>query len=149
LLDSLGQATGVPERFGGAPAGFTAKQLPDAEVQSDFLSLFGKPTRVEACECERDDGSNLLQALHFLNGTVIFGRVTDGNGPLAGLLRQKVTDAQLVEQVYLWCLCRPPGEKERVVSLELFRKYGVAKRAEAAQDLMWALLNSKGFLLLH
>ena len=71
LLDSLVQATGVQERFGGAPAGFSAKQLPDAEVKNDVLNLFGKPQRVEACECERDDGSNMLQALQFINGDTI------------------------------------------------------------------------------
>ncbi len=149
LLDALVQATGVPERFGGAPAGFTAKQLPDAEVQSEFLNLFGKPQRVEACECERDDGSNMLQALHFLNGNVIVNRVNAANGRLAQLLKAKPSDEQLVEQIYLWSLCRRPGDKEKQVSLQLFQTYGSAKRTEAAQDLMWALLNSKDFLLVH
>lgn len=149
LLDSLGQATGVPERFGGAPADFTAKQLPDAEVTSEFLNLFGKPQRVEACECERDDGSNMLQALHLLNGNAILSRVSAGNGRLAGLLRQKMDDDKLVEQVYLWSLCRPPSARERGVSVPFIKSYGAAKRAEAAQDLMWALLNSKDFLLVH
>jgi hypothetical protein len=149
LLDSLVQATGVPERFGGAPAGFTAKQLPDAEVKSEFLNLFGKPQRVEACECERDDGSNMLQALQFINGDTIMNRVTAANGRLATLLKQKMTDEQLVEQIYLWSLCRRPGDKERQVSLQLFQTYGSSKRADAAQDLMWALLNSKDFLLVN
>ena len=34
------------------------------------------------------------------------------------------------------------------MGLEFLKGYG-AKRAEAAQDLMWALLNSKDFLLSH
>ena len=55
LLDSLVQATGVPENFGGAPAGFRAAQLPDGNVESPFLNLFGKPQRMDACECERDN----------------------------------------------------------------------------------------------
>jgi len=149
LLDSLVQATGVPERFGGAPAGFTAKQLPDSEIQSDFLNLFGKPQRVEACECERDDGSNMLQALHFINGTTIVSRVNAANGRLAQLLKQKGTDDQLIEQIYLWSICRQPNEKEQQVSRKLFQTYGTTKRTDAAQDLMWALLNSKDFLLVN
>jgi hypothetical protein len=149
MLDSLVQATGVPERFGGAPAGFSAKQLPDAEVQSDFLKMFGKSPRVEACECERDDGSNMLQALQFINGDTIGSRVTAANGRLATLLKQKTSDDQLVEQIYLWSLCRRPTEKEQQVLRKLFQTYGAAKRADAAQDLMWALLNSKDFLLVH
>ena len=86
LLDSLVQATGVRENFGGAPGGFSAAQLPDAEITSEFLSLFGKPQRMEACECERDNDSNMLQALHLINGNPILRRVTDGNGRVAQLL---------------------------------------------------------------
>jgi hypothetical protein len=149
LLDSLVQVTGVPERFGGAPDGFTAKQLPDAEVTSEFLNLFGKPQRMEACECERDDGSNMLQALHFINGNAVLNRVNAGNSRLAQMLQQKLTDQQLVEQIYLWSLCRPPSAPELQVSLNFFQTYGSGKRAEAAQDLLWALLNSKDFLLVN
>jgi hypothetical protein len=149
LLDSLGQATGVPERIGGAPDGFSAKQLPDAEFQSEFLSLFGKPQRVEACECERDDGSNMLQALHLLNGNTIMSRVSAPGGRLVQLLAQKKDDRQLVEHLYLWSLCRPPSAAETDIALKFFGKYGAPKRAEAAQDLLWALLNCKDFLLVH
>jgi hypothetical protein len=148
LLDSLVQVTGVPEPFGGAPAGFTAKQLPDAEVQSDFLALFGKAARVEACECERDDGSNMLQALHFINSPALMNRLAAPNSRLAQLAAQKKDDRELVEQLYLWALCRPPGEKELKVSLDFLKAAG-AKRAEGAQDLLWALLNSKDFLLVN
>ena len=81
LLDSLVQATGVPENFGGAPAGFRAAQLPDGNVDNSFLRLFGKPQRMDACECERDNSSNLLQALHFINGKSILSRV---QSPTAG-----------------------------------------------------------------
>src|SRR5437763_1033500 len=75
LLDSLIQATGVPENFPGVPAGFRAAQLPDANSENAFLRLFGKSQRMEACECERDNNSNMLRALHFLNGKAIAARV--------------------------------------------------------------------------
>jgi len=148
LLDSLVQATGVPERFSGAPSGFRAAQLPDANVQSAFLSLFGKPQRMEACECERDNGSNMLQALHFINGDTIVGRVANPTGRLAGLLNQKLADKQLVIEIYLWSLARRPSDQEQELSLAYLKTYG-ARRSEAAQDMMWALLNSKDFLLVH
>lgn len=147
LLDSLVQATGVPEAFPGAPAGFTAKQLPDANIQSEFLSLFGKPRRVEACECERDDGSNMLQALHFINGKSILSRVSNGNGRVAQLLKDP-DDDKLVTQLYLWSLVRVPRDEEVELGKKFIKSYG-DKRAEAAQDLMWALLNSKDFMLVH
>jgi hypothetical protein len=148
LLDSLVQATGVPENFGGAPAGFRAAQLPDANVDSDFLRLFGKPQRMDACECERDNSSNMLQALHFINGKSILSRVQNPNGRAALLLRQKLTDEQLVRELYLWSLARNPNGEELKMSLAFVGSYG-ARQAEAVQDLMWALLNSKDFLLVH
>jgi hypothetical protein len=148
LLDSLIQATGVAENFGGAPAGFRAAQLPDGNVTSDFLRLFGKPQRMDACECERDNTSNLLQALHFINGKSILSRVQNPAGRPAQLLNRKLTDAQLVTELYLWSLARNPKGAELKVGLDFVKSYG-ERRAEAAQDLMWALLNSKDFLLLH
>jgi len=148
LLDSLVQATGVPENFGGAPGGFTAAKLPDANVNSDFLNLFGKPQRMEACECERDPGSNMLQSLHFINGKAILDRVQNPGSRVTQLLNQKLPPEKLVEEFYLWSLCRRPSEPELRVSLAFLAERPDAP-AEAAQDLMWALLNSKDFMLLH
>lgn len=149
LLDSLVQATGVRENFGGAPANFTAAQLPDAEVTSEFLSLFGKPQRAEACECERDGESNMLQALHLLNGNSILRRVTDANGRVAQLIKLHPTNDPLIEDVYLWSLSRRPTAKELEVAQRHFASYGEPQRLDAAQDLMWGLFNSRDFLLVH
>jgi len=148
LLDSLVQATGVKENFGGVPAGFTAAQLPDGNVQSNFLSLFGKARRTEACECERDLSANMLQALHFINGQSILNRVASGSGRPALLLQQKLDDDQLIEQLYLWSLARRPSATERALGATFITSYG-DKRAEAAQDFMWGLLNSRDFTMLH
>ncbi len=146
LLDSLIQATGVNENFPGVPGGFRAAQLPDGSVENEFLRLFGKPQRMDACECERDNGSNLLQALHFINGKSILGRVQNPGGRPALVLRKKPADEELLAELYLWALSRHPRGDEVRVGLEFLKSYG-AKRDEAAQDLMWALLNSKDFLL--
>jgi len=149
LLDSLVQATGIPESIGGAPGGFRAAQLPDANVASEFLRLFGKPQRMDACECERDNGSNMLQALHFINGKSILGRVQNGGARPALLLAKKPTDDALVTDIYLWSLARKPSEKELKLGVQFLADSGTMQRAAAAQDLMWALLNSKDFLLVH
>lgn len=148
LLDSLVQATGMPENFPGAPAGFTARQLPDANVQSEFLRLFGKPQRMESCECERDSGSNMLQALYFINGGSILGRLTSPQSRISKLAAAEKDDTALVDQLYLWCLCRHPSEAETKLALEHFRSYE-GQRLEAAQDFAWGLLNSGDFMLVH
>lgn len=117
-------------------------------MDSPFLHLFGKPQRMDARECERDNGSNMLQALHFINGKSILSRVQYPNARPALLLKQKLTDEQLVTELYLWSLARSPNAAEVKVGLE-FLKVGEKDQSAAAPDLMWALLNSKDFLLVH
>jgi hypothetical protein len=90
----------------------------------------------------------MLQALHFINGKSILGRVQNPGARPALVLRDKPTDENLVIELYLWALARHPGEKELKVGVDFVKSYG-DQRAAAAQDLMWALLNSKDFLLVH
>ena len=89
LLDSLVQATAVSESL---PNGFRAAQLPDASSENPFLRLFGKPQRMDAGECERGNGSNMLQALNLINGKSVLGRVKNPNARPALLLKEKLTD---------------------------------------------------------
>jgi hypothetical protein len=148
VLDSLVQATGIPENFGGAPGGFRAAQLPDGNVENAILKLFGKPQRMDACECERDNGSNMLQALHFMNSKGTLGRVQNAAARPAQLTKQKISEEALVQEIYLWTLARFPNEKELKLGIE-FIQTADKDRLIGTQDLMWALLNSKDFLLVH
>jgi hypothetical protein len=54
----------------------------------------------------------------------------------------------LVEQLYQWTVTRAPTAKESELATQFLRQ-DPAKRTEAAEDLMWALLNSRDFLLVH
>jgi hypothetical protein len=148
LLDSFIQATGVPENFAGAPPGFRAAQIPDGNVDNAFLKLFGKAGRMEACECERDNTSNMLQALHFVNSKNIQDRVQNPNGRASLLAKQKMTDDQLVTELFLWTVARHPSQKELQVGLDYLKSNG-DRRVEACQDLFWALLNTRDFMLIH
>jgi hypothetical protein len=148
LMDTLIQATAIPENFPGAPAGFRAAQLPDANSENAFLRLFGKAQRMEACECERDNGSNMLQALHFLNGKSIQARVVNPNGRAGLLTRQKLSDKEVVTELYLWTIARRPSDAELKVSVDYLSRHA-ERRAEAVQDLMWVLVNTREFLLVH
>jgi hypothetical protein len=90
----------------------------------------------------------MLQALHFINGKAIQSRVQNPAARPMQLAKQKLTDRELVTEIYLWSIARHPSEAEFKVTLEYFRTHG-ERREEAAQDLMWALLNSRDFLLSH
>jgi mono/diheme cytochrome c family protein len=147
LLDALASATGVSEKFAGYPSGIRAAALPDTDVPSYFLDLFGRPARKVTCECERIDAPSLGQVLHFMNGKDIADRLTSKTGRVAQLLAAKRTDAEIVEELYLATLSRFPTAAEKRSALKVFTPG--ADRQKAGEDLLWALLNSKEFLFNH
>lgn len=147
LLDAVGAATGVPEKFAGYPAGMRATELPDTTTQSYFLDLFGRPARNIACQCERLDAPNLGQILHFMNGKSINTRLASKEGRVAQLLAAKTPEVKLIEELYLAALSRLPDENEQLEAyFDLTRQ---PDKQKAAEDILWALLNSKEFLFNH
>ena len=74
--------------------------------------------------------------------------MTAGDARPARLVNDKLADEQIVEQLYLWTLARSPTEPEAQAALAFVKAYG-DKRLEAAQDLMWALLNSRDFMMVN
>jgi hypothetical protein len=143
LLDAISQATGVPDGFPGYPVGMRALQLPDPTLKSYFLALFGRSERVTACACERSGEVTMPQLLHLQNGDDVMRKLRAGDGRLAGLLKEKKTDAQVAEELFLATLSRPPSAKEMEAVTKALGDGGA--RDEVFRDLCWALLNSKEF----
>ena len=145
LFDAVYLATGSKPYFKDVPRDFKAEQFPDPNVAlGGFLDLFGRPERQTSCECERRSDVSLVQALNLINGSTIADAVADEKGRIANLVLSGVSDRKLVEDLYLAALNRPPEPRE----LDLAQTYlgrGM-NRAERAQDLLWALLNSNAFL---
>jgi hypothetical protein len=147
LFDALCQVTEVPERFPGLPLGTRAVQLPDGEVNHPFLKTFGQPARELACECEREGDSNLAQALQLINGPAVNDRLRNANNRIGKLLARKMTDRQMLDDLYLTTLSRLPAEEEVQAALEHVQA-AVNKRL-AWEDVQWALINAKEFLFRH
>jgi hypothetical protein len=148
LLDMICQATGVPEKFSGSPGITRAVLLWDSKARSDFLKLFGRPSRVSACECERTREPSVSQVLNLLNSPDIQAKLSHEAGAIARLIRTQSDDAKLVGELYLIFYARPPAAAELDVGMKHLRKYA-ADRRTAAEDLAWALLNSTEFLFNH
>jgi hypothetical protein len=145
LMDALALATGVRPVFPEAPPDTRAEQVTDPHVGKDgFLDLFGRPARESSCECERRADLSLPQALNLVNGKTISDAVADANGRVAKAILSGRPDRDLVTELYLASLSRQPSAAELESGLKYLQ--GGAGRAARAQDLLWALVNSKGFL---
>jgi hypothetical protein len=146
LLDALVQATGVPETFQGYPHGTRAAQLPGPQIDSYFLTTFGRSERVTACACERSGEVTLSQLLHLQNSENLLKKFRDPQGNLARWMEATESPDQLIEQLFLATYSRPPSDAEREV---LRQQFDEADRMEVASDLFWALLNAKEFTFNH
>ncbi|MBI3680651.1 MAG: DUF1549 domain-containing protein [Acidobacteria bacterium] len=145
LADALEMATGSRPKFAEAPEDSKAQQLPDPHIGKDgFLDLFGRPQRESSCECERRSDLSLPQAMNLVNGGDIADAIADPKGKVAQMVTAGWSDRQMIEEMYLSALGRLPSPAEYDKAVTYLR--GGGSRAVRAQDLQWALLNSKGFL---
>ena len=144
LYDAIMTAAGAPTNLPGVPAGFRAAQLPDPNIKSEFLDMFGRAPREAPCECERSSEVSLAQTLNLVNGPTVAEAIAHPQGLIARLAQQKASDEAFIEEVYLSVLCRFPTQQEQQAAQQYFADVG--NSTEAAQDLMWALINSPAFL---
>ena len=108
----------------------------------DFLTLFGRPKRQSACECERTSNVTLSHALNLINGDMVGDAVSDKTTGSRGLWRKRMTTEggrrNLSERL------EPSAQRRGSQRIRFGHR---AKSAlEVAQDLAWALLNSPAFL---
>jgi hypothetical protein len=143
LVDAVSLVTGYKPKFAGLPRGTRAAEAPDASIPGDdFLTLFGRPKRQSACECERSSNLTLSHAMNLINGAMIGEAVNAPDNFVAELVKREPDDRKVVEELYLARLSRFPTEKEIVIA----GLKNAPNRLEGAQDLAWALLNSPAFL---
>jgi hypothetical protein len=145
LLDSISQAAAAPMTHLTLPLGLRAVQVADARRTNYFLTTFGRSKRDDVCARE-EVNPTLSQALHLLTGDTIETKLAAG--ALVDTLRKaNKSPEEIVTELYLRALSRPPTEKEKK-ALEGYFKEPDQVRA-ALVDVHWALLNSKEFLFNH
>jgi hypothetical protein len=145
MLDSISQATGVPEQYNSLYPGTHASQLPEPEIESYFLEVFDRPSRQNVCE--RKQPPTLNQSLHLISGDTVQKKISDPNGTLGKFLADQRPAAEIVEELYLRTLSRYPDADERANAEAAAAKAPSAR--EGLEDVFWALLNSKEFLYNH
>jgi hypothetical protein len=148
LLDAVSQATGVPETYAGHPAGTRAIQMWDNKLPVEFLDVFGRPSRLSVCECDRPADGSVTQVLHLMNGPSVQNRLTAETGIVAALEKSTKTPDELAAELYLRVYNRLPSAAERKAAIAAFARAGVSRRA-ALEDLLWVLMNSPEFMFNH
>jgi hypothetical protein len=143
LYDAVASVTGSNKQFAGLPKGMRSVQVADGQVAGDeFLTLFGRPKRQSACECERTSNITLSHAMSLINGSTIGEAVSAPHNDIEKLVEREKDNAKVIEELYYSILSRAPSEAE----LKLADLSHAPTRLEGAQDLAWALLNSPAFL---
>lgn len=149
LLDAIAQVTGVPSEFKDKPKGTRALQLADSNIESYFLSAFGRPQRVITCECERTDEPSITQVFHLYNGGTLNGKLQAKDNSIDQLLAAGLSDERLIEEVYLAALSRVPADSEKRDLLAILMQSQGAEKRLAIEDLYWGILSSREFLFNH
>lgn len=154
-LDSLGQVIGKRVSFNAYPEGIRAGELPGVRAVRErdrrsssadqFLRLFGKPQRLQSCECERTNEPTLAQTFQLVSGALINGLLAANDNRFSRLLADGNTNAEVIEELYWTALSRAPTAEELQSSAKFLAASG--NRRTALEDLVWGLVNSHEFLL--
>ena len=100
-----------------------------------------------ACECERVDAPALAQGLELVNSTEIQRKLTVKTGYAERLATSHQSPAEVVTEVFLRALARPPRPDELKFAVNFLAVE--SDRAEAIRSLLWSLLATNEFLFNH
>jgi len=151
VVDVLNSALGATENFGpevqpGARAIEVAvNRLNQNPNLTNVFRLFGRPPRASTCDCERPAEPALPQTLYLMTDPQIQTKITGGR--LKNLLAGKKTDVEVIEELFLATLCRLPSDKERTRMTAHVQDKN--NRQAGLVDVVWALINSREFILNH
>jgi hypothetical protein len=150
VMDALTTALGTVEDFGNdAPKGARAIEVASNRVQSanarQVFRIFGRPTRTATCDCERPAEPAVPQTLFLMSDPALLKKI--GNGRLKKLLAETKSDEEVLDELFLATLSRPPTEKEKTAALAHIDKS--ADRRNAFVETLWALINTREFILNH
>lgn len=145
LLDAVTDISGVGEKLDAMPSGSRAMEAWTVRGDSKFLDTFGRPDPNQDPPCERTTDTTVVQALHLMNAPNLSKKITSDDGRAAKLSAGKLSNVDVVEELYLLAYGRLPGDAEKAACVARFEKAGV-KRREVVEDLLWGLLNTPEFV---
>ncbi len=148
LLDAVNDVTGLPDEFNGCPPGTRAVQTWSYKINSQFMDAFGRPNSSSDCPCERDLRTSVVQSLHMMNSKRLQEKLAHADGRVKKLAESQLAPEAIVAELYFATVSRPPTAGELRTATAAFNAKD-ATRQTAAEDVLWALLNSAEFVLNH
>lgn len=151
--DAIAQATNILGNY--TPRNYTtpiqwAMQLPEPGNNEPvnnggvrvFLDYFMRGNRDQNA---RSGEATILQALNMMNNNLVLTRIRNSNtnSRVNKLLADRsLSDAQVVEELFLNSLSRFPTRQEMTLALDALK----ANRTQGVENLQWTLLNKIDFL---
>ncbi len=155
MLDSFSRVLGVSPAFNGYPRGTRAGEIPgvmairprdkEPSMGDHFLKLFGRPARLQSCECERSVESTLNQAFELVSGPMLNDLLIAPENRLGALLNSGKPFAEIVDELYWSALSRSPSSEETAATVAHLTS--ATDKRRALEDIAWALLTSDEFVL--
>jgi hypothetical protein len=150
VVDVLNSALGVREDFGpDSPKGIRAVEIASNRVRDPHLAhifrIFGRPARTATCDCERSMEPAVPQTLFLMTDEKLLQKI--GAGRLGALLTGSKSDAEIVEELFLATQSRFPTDKEKAAALAHLHEK--KDRRKGFVDIVWALINTREFILNH
>ena len=109
--------------------------------------MFGKPPRLQACECERADDPTLSQTFQLVSGPILNDLLARHDNRLRDWLNANSEPDVLIEEIFWTILNRASLPTERAA----LKKYLATSDKHRAnlEDVVWSLLSSPEFVLRH
>lgn len=157
LADSFRQVLGANLEFSGYPAHTRTAQLAGVRAfrrresgpssGDALLTMFGKPPRLQACECERADDPTLSQTFQLVSGPILNDLLARPDNRLRDWLESKADADTLIDDLFWTVLNRAPLPTE----LAAAKKHLASSdnRRANLEDVVWSLLSSPEFVLRH
>jgi hypothetical protein len=154
VVDVLNTALGVTETYNttDAPQGRRMIEIGSSRFLGNpnltyVLRIFGRPPRTTACDCERTMDPALPQTLFRMTDPAILKKLTSPTGRVLTLAKSKKSDDEIFEELFLSTVSRLPNDEEKKTFTEHKKK--AKDRTALFVDAMWALINTREFVLNH
>jgi hypothetical protein len=149
IHDAIQTATGVLATYrvnGFAEPVNWALKLPDP-LEAGGTTLMNTFYRGNRDTVARQQSGSIQQQLGLMNDTFVTNRIRMANSPVLRRIAANAVAKDLVEELYLTFLSRPPSARELLKATELFaRASTTATRNAVIEDLAWAMINKLDFM---